>query len=245
MGSPTDSNWQKVGEMCLSSTKERVSKGEFKGINLTFMGLNNQNLQNFLFRGFLKPWERHTVLRSKWIDLVQADYNARLQQSIATKTVAFDIIEMGAPFEGDVCGKGLASEMPNWVKDQIDMDDYVGYLKDPVGTWEGNTYRISINGDCHNFNYRNDYFKDATPLLLPGNPRGTRALGVFQRPGRRCRKFPSFLKARRIQRSVEMPMATWTQPKAGADLGSISSAAVQQPMLSILMILHGCSIPKQ
>ena len=40
------------------------------------------------------------------------------------------------------------------------MDDYVGYLKAPVGTWNGKTYRISIDGDCHNFNYRTDYFSD-------------------------------------------------------------------------------------
>ena len=72
-----------------------------------------------------------------------------MQQSIATGTVDFDIIEMGAPFEGDVLGKGLASEMPDWVKEQIDMDDYVDYLKAPVGTWDGKTYRVSIDGDCH------------------------------------------------------------------------------------------------
>lgn len=165
-GSPTDSDWQKVGALCLNPTKARVSKGEFDGVELTFMGLNNQNLHNFLFRGFLKPWEKYTGAKIKWIDLAQADYNARLQQSIATKTVDFDILEMGAPFEGDVCGKGLASEMPNWVKEQIEMDDYVGYLKAPVGTWNGKTYRISIDGDCHNFNYRADYFKDAGIFVL-------------------------------------------------------------------------------
>ncbi len=65
---------------------------------------------------------------------------------------------MGAPFEGDVLGKGLASEMPDWVKEQIDMDDYVDYLKAPVGTWNGKTYRVSIDGDCHTFAYRKDYF---------------------------------------------------------------------------------------
>ena len=48
--------------------------------------------------------------------------------------------------------------MPGWVADQIDLADYVGYLQAPVGTWEGKTYRISIDGDCHNFNYRTDYF---------------------------------------------------------------------------------------
>ena len=157
-GSPTDSDWQKVGEMCLGATKGNVAEGEFDGVELTFMGLNNQNLHNFLFRGFLKPWEAYTGAKINWIDLAQADYNARLQQSIATGTVDFDIIEMGAPFEGDVLGKGLASEMPEWVKEQIDMDDYVDYLKAPVGTWGGKTYRVSIDGDCHTFAYRKDYF---------------------------------------------------------------------------------------
>jgi len=162
VGSPTDGDWQKVGALCLGDTKSTVAEGEFAGVELTFMGLNNQNLHNFLFRGFLKPWEAYTGAKIEWIDLAQADYNARLQQSIATGTVDFDIIEMGAPFEGDVLGKGLASVMPDWVKDQIDMDDYVSYLKEPVGTWDGKTYRISIDGDCHNFNYRADYYTDET-----------------------------------------------------------------------------------
>jgi multiple sugar transport system substrate-binding protein len=160
MGSPTDADWQEVGALCLEATKANVAEGEFEGVELTFMGLNNQNLHNFLFRGFLKPWEEYTGAAISWIDLAQADYNARLQQSIATGTVDFDILEMGAPFEGDVCGKGLASEMPDWVAAQIEMDDYVGYLQAPVGTWDGKTYRISIDGDCHNFNYRTDYFED-------------------------------------------------------------------------------------
>jgi multiple sugar transport system substrate-binding protein len=160
-GSPTDADWQKVGEMCLGATKANVKEGEFKGVELSFMGLNNQNLHNVLFRGLLYAWEQYTGAKINWIDLAQADYNARLQQSIATGTVDFDIAEMGAPFEGDVCGKGLASVMPDWVKQQIDMDDYVGYLQAPVGTWDGKTYRISVDGDCHNFNYRTDVFASA------------------------------------------------------------------------------------
>mgnify|MGYP001120585648 CR=1 FL=1 len=51
-GSPTDADWQKVGELCLGPTKANVKQGEFAGVELTFMGLNNQNLHNFLFRGF-------------------------------------------------------------------------------------------------------------------------------------------------------------------------------------------------
>ncbi|MDI6835503.1 MAG: sugar ABC transporter substrate-binding protein, partial [Rhizobiaceae bacterium] len=143
-GSPTDADWQKVGELCLGPTKANVAEGEFAGVELTFMGLNNQNLHNFLFRGFLKPWEAYTGAKINWIDLAQADYNARLQQSIATGTVDFDIMEMGAPFEGDTAGRGLLDEMPDWVAAQIEADDLVGYLKPPVGTWDGKTYRVTI-----------------------------------------------------------------------------------------------------
>ncbi|TPK74614.1 sugar ABC transporter substrate-binding protein [Mesorhizobium sp. B2-4-15] len=160
-GQPTDADFQKVGELCLDATKASVKEGEFAGVELKFMGLNNQNLHNVLFRGFLKPWEAYTGAKISWIDLAQADYNARLQQSIATNTIDFDIVEMGAPFEGDVCGKGLTSEMPDWVKKQIDMDDLVAYLKPPVGTWDGKQYRVTVDGDTHNFNYRTDVFSDS------------------------------------------------------------------------------------
>ena len=159
-GSPGDAEWQKVGEMCLGGTKETVQEGEFAGVELTFMGLNNQNLHNFLFRGFLKPWEAYTGAKINWIDLAQADYNPRLQQSIATGTVDFDIVEMGAPFEGDTAGKGLLDEMPDWVPALIEADDLVAYLQAPVGTWDGKSYRITIDGDCHTFAYRTDYFGD-------------------------------------------------------------------------------------
>ena len=171
MGSPGDPEWQKVGELCLGPTKERVAEGEFAGVELTFMGLNNQNLHNFLFRGFLKPWEAYTGAKINWIDLAQADYNPRLQQSIATKTVDFDIIEMGAPFEGDTAGQGLLNEMPDWVKDQIDYEDLVGYLQPPVGTWDGKAYRINIDGDCHTFCYRKDYFGEGSITGRANPPR--------------------------------------------------------------------------
>ena len=46
VGSPTDADWQKVGELCLGATKAGVTQGEFAGVELSFMGLNNQNLHN-------------------------------------------------------------------------------------------------------------------------------------------------------------------------------------------------------
>lgn len=158
-GAPTEADWRKVGELCLGGTKKNVAKGEFEGVELTFMGTNNQNLHNILFRGMLSAWEKYTGAKINWIDLAQADYNARLQQSIATGTVDFDMLEMGAPFEGDTAGRGLLNEMPEWVKEQIEIDDLVDYLKAPVGTWDGKTYRVTVDGDCHTFAYRKDYYE--------------------------------------------------------------------------------------
>ncbi len=196
-GSPTDADWQKVGELCLGPTKANVQAGEFKGVELTFMGLNNQNLHDFLFRGFLKPWEAYTGAKITWIDLAQADYNPRLQQAIATGTVDWDLLEMGAPFEGDVCGKGLASVMPDWVKQQIDYDDYVAYLKPPVGTWDGKPYRITIDGDCHNFNYRTDYFADAD-LAKAWKAAGNTTEWAVPRTWQQVQAVTKFLKGKKI-----------------------------------------------
>ena len=162
------------------------------------------------------PGKQYTGAKINWIDLAQADYNARLQQSIATGTVDFDIVEMGAPFEGDVCGKGLASVMPDWVKTQIDMDDYVGYLKAPVGTWDGKTYRISVDGDCHNFNYRTDVFADAD-LAKAWKDEGHEGDWACRRPGRRCRKSPS--SSRASSSTARMSTAISIAPKGWGGFG--------------------------
>ncbi len=70
--------------MTLGATNTNVAEGDFAGVELNFMGLNNQNQHNVLFRGFPKAWETWTSTKINWIDLAQADHNARLQQSIAT-----------------------------------------------------------------------------------------------------------------------------------------------------------------
>jgi multiple sugar transport system substrate-binding protein len=180
-GSPTDADWQKVGEMCLDSTKTNVAEGEFAGVELSFFGINNNGLHNILFRGLLKGWEAYTGAKINWIDLAQADYNPRLQQSIATGTVDFDILAMGAPLEGDTASKGLLDEMPDWVKTQIDMDDYVNYLKAPVGTWDGKTYRISIDGDCHTFAYRTDYFGEGAISGMAEPPKTWQEVNAYSK----------------------------------------------------------------
>jgi len=157
---PTEADLQKVGELVLGPTKANVQPGEFKGQKLTFLGLNNLNKHNVIFRPLLAAWLDYTGAEIEWIDLPQAEIFPRIQQSIASGTVDFDILEGGAPWEGDILGKGLAAPMPDWVAEQIDMGDYVKLLQAPVGTWNGQTYRVSIDGDTHNFNFRSDIFSN-------------------------------------------------------------------------------------
>ena len=120
-------------------------------------------------------------------------------QAKATDTVDWDIMEMGAPFEGDWAGGGRLDPMPDWVAEQIDMADYVDYLKPPIGTWDDVTYRISIDGDTHTLAYRTDYYdneefaeawagRGSTPTEVSGHRRRRgRPSTTIQVPGRQDR----------------------------------------------------------
>ena len=153
-GSPTEADMERVGELCLRSTKQ----GAFAGQTVTFIGLNNAGYHNNIFRPLSRAWEEFTGATIQWIDVPQAEIFSKVQQGVATGEIEFDVMEGGAPWEGDILGRGLANPMPDWVKEQIDLSDYVRLLQAPVGTWDDVTYRISIDGDCHNFNYRSDVF---------------------------------------------------------------------------------------
>jgi multiple sugar transport system substrate-binding protein len=156
---PTEADMERVGELCLRSTK----RGVFSGQTVTFIGLNNAGYHNNIFRPLSRAWEEFTGATIQWIDVPQAEIFSKIQQGVATGEIEFDVMEGGAPWEGDILGRGLANPMPDWVKEQVDLSDYVKLLQPPVGTWEDNTYRISIDGDCHNFNFRSDVF--ASPEL--------------------------------------------------------------------------------
>jgi multiple sugar transport system substrate-binding protein len=157
---PSEADMQRIGELILEPTKANVQPGEFKGQQLTFLGLNNNGVHNLIFRPLLASWQEYTGAQIEWIDLPQDQIFPRIQQSIASGTIDFDIFEGGAPWEGDILGKGLAAPMPDWVAEQIDVSDYVKLLQPPVGTWNGKTYRVSIDADAHNFNYRSDIFSN-------------------------------------------------------------------------------------
>src|SRR5258708_12992490 len=94
-GAPTDADWQKVGELCLGPTKANVKEGEFKGVELSFLRLKNQNLHNLLFRGFLKPWEAYTGAKISWTDLAQPAYHPPLHQPTTPSPLHSRILDTG------------------------------------------------------------------------------------------------------------------------------------------------------
>ena len=153
VGQPTEADMERVGELCLRSTK----RGAFSGQTVTFIGLNNAGYHNNIFRPLSRAWEEFTEASIEWIDVPQEEMFSRIQQGVAGE-VEFDVMEGAAAWEGDILGHGLASPMPNWVKDRVDLQDYVRLLHGPVGTWDDITFRISLDADCHSFNYRSDVF---------------------------------------------------------------------------------------
>src|SRR5687768_1990559 len=141
VGQPTEADMERVGELCLRSTK----RGAFSGQTVTFIGLNNAGYHNNIFRPLSRAWEEFTGASIQWIDVPQEEMFSRIQQGVDGE-IEFDVMEGAAAWEGDILGHGLASAMPNWVKDRIDLQDYVRLLQAPVGTWNGVTFRLSIDG---------------------------------------------------------------------------------------------------
>src|SRR5215204_7203210 len=144
-GQPTEADMEQVGELCLRSTK----KGAFAGQTVSFIGLNNAGYHNNIFRPLSRAWEEFTGATIQWIDVPEEEMFSRIQQGVAAGEVEFDVMEGGAPWEGDILGHGMALAMPDWVKDRVDLQDYVRLLRAPVGTWNDVTFRVSIDGDCH------------------------------------------------------------------------------------------------
>ena len=156
-GQPTEADMEQVGELCLRSTKQ----GAFAGQTVTFIGLNNAGSHNNIFRP-LSPCLGGVHRRHDPVDRRAAGGN--LLQGSAGHRDGRDRVR--SAWRAVLPGKAISSAadsanaMPDWVKEQIDLDDYVKLLQAPVGTWDDVTYRISIDGDCHNFNYRSDIFSN-------------------------------------------------------------------------------------
>ena len=132
--------------------------------------------------------------------------------------------------------------MPDWVKTQIDFDDYVDYLKPPVGTWNGKIYRVTIDGDCHTLNFRTDVFADAELAKQWADVKdkaGLDDLGPAEdlAAGAGGDEVPQGQEGRR-QGRLRLPRPA---ERAGAASASTSSAAAPRPTPSIRARRPGCS----
>jgi len=121
---PTEVDLERIGELCLRSTK----RSAFSGQTVTFIGLNNAGYHNNIFRPLSRAWEEFTGATIQWIGVPQEEMYSKVQQGVATGEIEFDLMEGAAPWEGDILGRDLANPMPNWVKEQVELSDYVKLL---------------------------------------------------------------------------------------------------------------------
>ncbi len=158
-GAPTDADMERVGELTLRSQ----NKDKFKGQTVRFQGLSNANAHVNVFRPLSRAWEEHTGATVEWIEVTQADSYPKMSQALASNTVAFDVLEGSATWEGELLAGGHCVPMPDSVRNDpgYAFEDIVPYLQGPTRTWDGVMYGASIDGDMHHFNYRKDVFSDA------------------------------------------------------------------------------------
>jgi multiple sugar transport system substrate-binding protein len=128
--------------------------------------------------------------------------------------------------------------MPDWVKQQIDFEDLVAYLKPPVGTWNGKQYRVTIDGDCHNFNYRTDVFADET-LAQQWKEAGNQGEWGVPKTWQQVQAVTKFLKGKQV--NGQDIYGYLMRPSRGAVSGSTSWRAARPPTPSTRTTRPGCS----
>ena len=155
-GSPSESDIEKVGELCLNTTNQ----GKFSGQKVVFQGLSNAGFHVNIFRPISRAWEEATGAEIEWIEVTQADSYPKMSQALASGNVEFDVLEGSGGWEGEMLGGGYFTPMPDAVKNapEYAFDDIVPYLQTPTRTWEDVVYGTSVDGDMHHFNYRKDTF---------------------------------------------------------------------------------------
>ena len=155
-GSPSEADMEKVGELCLNTTKQ----GAFAGQTVVFQGLSNAGFHVNVFRPISRAWEEATGAKVEWIEVTQTDSYPKMSQALASGNVEFDVLEGSGGWEGEMLGGGYFIPMPAEVKDapEYAYDDIMPYLHGPTRTWDGETYGATIDGDMHHFNYRKDVF---------------------------------------------------------------------------------------
>ncbi len=224
-----------------ASTRPRPTsaEGEFQGVELTFMGLNNQNLHNFLFRGFLKPWEEYTGAT----DQLDRPGAGRLQRPPAAvdrdRHGRFRHHRDGRALRGRRLRQGPRVGDARLGR-QADRDGRLRRLPPGAGRHLGrqdlshlDRRRLPQLQLPHRLLRR----RGARQGLAGGRPRRRvgRADHLAAGPGGR----PSSSRASRSAAST--PTAISTRSRAGAASASTSSAAAPPPTPSIRTIRPGCS----
>jgi multiple sugar transport system substrate-binding protein len=184
--------------------------GRLPGRPSTFIGLNNAGYHNNIFRPLSRAGRSSPGPPSSGSTCLRPRPFAKVQQGVATGEIEFDVMEGGAPWEGDILGRASP-----WRCRTMSRPDRARRLRAPppgaVGTWEDVTYRVSIDGDCHNFNYRTDVFSSPERPSM-GRRRGRRRVGRADHLAANERRHPvPQRQAARRRRSLWIPRRRQTR----------------------------------
>ena len=105
-GQPTEADMERVGELCLQLDEA----WRFCGPNGDLHRRRTTPVITTTSSGPCpEPGRSSPAQRSQWIDVPQDEIFPKVQQGVATGEIEFDIMEGGAPWEGDILGHGPGS----------------------------------------------------------------------------------------------------------------------------------------
>ncbi len=168
-GSPTDADWQKVGEMCLGGDQGERRRGRVRRRRAHLHGAQQPEPAQLpvprlpqAVGGLYRRQDQLDRPRPGRLQCppaaVDRDRHRRLRHHRDGRALRGRHRRQGPARRDARLGQDRRS---TWTTTSTTS-------RPPVGTWDGKTYRITIDGDCHTFSYRKDYFADAAITAATG-----------------------------------------------------------------------------
>ncbi len=128
-----------------------------QAITIRYVGLEFMGAQ---VETFLQPYlEEHNITLERG-SFGQQELTDKIMQSVATGTYLADVFQFESNARADVIGANALQEVPDFVQEQIDIDDVLPSIRSTL-TWDGKLYALPYDGDIHYYSFRKDLFADS------------------------------------------------------------------------------------
>ena len=210
---PTVADMERIGELCLRSTK----RSAFAGQTVTFIGLNKRVITTT--SPATVPGLGGVHRGNDPVDRCPRRGDVLPDSSRGSPPVRSSLTS----WRVELHGKGISSVMAWRLQCRTgcrtgSISGYVSLLRAQVGTWDDVTFRVSIDGDCHSLNYRHDVFSNAelAEEWIASGGDGDRRVPTT---GRQVQAQTQF--QRKAVRRQQFLWATWTWPNQAAGFNRV------------------------